>query len=80
MAEILRHLLLFAALHCCRGGVVEYGRLMIFLGSGESGVLVRKSGGLRAFALQTPIRGTLKRSVAPYQWPFTVISQAPAAT
>jgi len=80
MAGILRHHLLFAALHCCRGGVVEYGRLMIFLGSGEKRGLGKEEWGLSSIkvALQTPVCGTPKRSVTPYQWPFTVISQAPA--
>ena len=34
MVGMMRHLLLFAALHCSRG-IIEYGGLMIFLGDGE---------------------------------------------
>ena len=63
--EMMRHLLLFAALHCSRG-IIEYGPLMIFLGAGEKrgfGEEKRGSPGIKV-ALRTQPYGTLKKSVA----------------
>ena len=71
-AGMMRHLLLFAALHCSRG-IVEYGRLMIFFGAREKRGLGEKKPGFSGIkaALQTQLHETPKKSVAPYKWPAT---------
>ena len=64
---MLRHLLLFVALHCSRG-IIEYCRLIIFLGVGEKrGLGEEKRGfsGIKA-GLQAQLYGTPKKNVAPY--------------